>query len=279
MLLRGIRDVVGGIRRRIVVLVSIDPEYREISRVARPHPVVRVSSELAYRRRRCSDETDILECLVKDKIPYVFIVERYYVCFAMRVFLFCLLAQLPFFLLKCVMYDEVHVTVRILVCLSCLLFGLEQFVGHIFHAFEKCYRQAFHRKLFSAVHCPVSVLKIVMLDRTQFLDTCVAAVVVCQQQAFVGDDFPGTASSELHYRILDGRMVDIVNLFCRKAASGLSHCFDIHPVDEGKQPHSFVRFGWHCRSHGNCENQIFNLFHFIWISLNFPARIRARAQR
>ena len=41
-------DVVRGVLGRIVVLVCIYAEYREISGVTWPHPIVCVASELAY---------------------------------------------------------------------------------------------------------------------------------------------------------------------------------------------------------------------------------------
>ena len=47
--LRPVRHIVFRILCRIVVLVSIYPENGKVSRMARPHPVVGVSSEFTYR--------------------------------------------------------------------------------------------------------------------------------------------------------------------------------------------------------------------------------------
>ena len=49
VLLRSVRYVVRGIWRRIVVLVGIDAEHREVTGMPRPHPVVCVASEFSYR--------------------------------------------------------------------------------------------------------------------------------------------------------------------------------------------------------------------------------------
>ncbi len=61
------RSLVGAVVLRVVggavVLVGIDAEYREVARVAGPHPVVGVAAELAYRRGGRAHKTYVAEDL------------------------------------------------------------------------------------------------------------------------------------------------------------------------------------------------------------------------
>ena len=78
--LRAVGPVFRGVAGRHIVLSGIDPEHREVSRMARPHPVVGVASELAYRRRRRADETYVRIFPVYEYIVYVAVVHRLYAC-------------------------------------------------------------------------------------------------------------------------------------------------------------------------------------------------------
>ena len=55
-----IRDVFRRIIRRTILGISIDTKYAEIARMTRPHPIIRIPSELPDRRRRCKNQADII---------------------------------------------------------------------------------------------------------------------------------------------------------------------------------------------------------------------------
>ena len=74
--LRLVRLVVGAIFRRLVLSVGIDTEHGEVYRVPRPHPVVRIPTELPHRRRRGKHHADIAEDIVGNQVILVIRVER-----------------------------------------------------------------------------------------------------------------------------------------------------------------------------------------------------------
>ena len=47
--LRSVRNILLRVLSRVVVLVSVYSEHREVTGMARPHPVVCVAAEFAYR--------------------------------------------------------------------------------------------------------------------------------------------------------------------------------------------------------------------------------------
>ena len=122
----------------------------------------------------------------------------------------------------------------------CLLAACLEVSGYIFHVFQECYAEPFHWKFFRPVHGPVSICQIVMVHTAELLDAGISAMMVGHQQTFVGDDFSGASSSELHYRILEGRVVDAVNLVRAQAASCLFESLSVHFLQQREHPHSFV---------------------------------------
>ena len=64
VVLRLVGDIVLAVVSGRIVLASVDAEDGEVPRLARPHPVVRITTELTYRSRRSEDETDVGEDVV-----------------------------------------------------------------------------------------------------------------------------------------------------------------------------------------------------------------------
>ena len=87
--------------------------------------------------------------------------------------------------------------------LGSLLLRLLDYRGDIFHILEEGHGQSLARKLLAAVHGPVSVLEVVVLDTAELLDVAVAAVVVCHKETLAGDNLSGTSASELHDCVLE----------------------------------------------------------------------------
>ena len=74
------------------------------------------------------------------------------------------------------------------------------------------------------------------------LDVAVAAVMVGQQQAPVGDQFSRAAASEEHHGVFQGCLVDAVDVFSGEPASFAAHVVYTFCYQGGK-PHSFVGAG------------------------------------
>ena len=103
-----------------------------------------------------------------------------------------------------------------------------------------------------------------MLYGAEALDDAVAAVVVGQQQALRRNDFACAAASEMHDGILEGRMVDIVDVRCRQLAAHLLHGFDVHLLEQREQPHAFVgRSRQADQGHRQCDNGTLECFHVL----------------
>ena len=79
-----------------------------------------------------------------------------------------------------------------------------------------------------------------MLHAAVALDVAVAAVMVGKQQAVRGDEFPGAAGAEEYDGILQGGLIDAVDIFrFEPEALGL-HVSDALG-DQRRQPHPFIR--------------------------------------
>ena len=71
------RNVAGFVFRGIAAGIRIHPEYREIARVARPHPVVGIRTKLSDGRGRSTHQTYIAVLLGCKHIIFVAAVERF----------------------------------------------------------------------------------------------------------------------------------------------------------------------------------------------------------
>ena len=148
------------------------------------------------------------------------------------------------------------------ILLHSLLLSLLDDGCHILHILKECDRKALAREFLAAVHRPVSVLEIIMLHGAELLDVAVSAVVVCHQEALRRDDLSGASSAELHDRVLERSVVDVIDLLRCKLASELLHGLAVHLLDERQQPHSLVgkhAAGKNCHSCDDADN----LFHII----------------
>ena len=79
-----------------------------------------------------------------------------------------------------------------------------------------------------------------MLGAGELLDAAVSAVVVGENQTLAGNHLSGTSAAENHDSVLQGRVVDVVDLFCCELAAVLLHGLDVHLLKKRQQPHSFV---------------------------------------
>ena len=72
------RNVAFVVFGRIPQSIGINPEYRKITGVARPHPVIGVVTEFPYRRRRCAYKSYIPVYIVCKQQKTVSAVKRFY---------------------------------------------------------------------------------------------------------------------------------------------------------------------------------------------------------
>ena len=80
-----------------------------------------------------------------------------------------------------------------------------------------------------------------MLRGGEALDGAIAAVMVRNEKALVGDDFPGAAPSELDYSVLEGGLVDVVDFIWSELAARGPKILAVHLLEKRQQPHSLVR--------------------------------------
>ena len=74
--LRLVRHVVLGISRGAIGLgIGVDAEHGEVASLARPHPVVGLSSKLTHRLGHGEDQPQVGEVLVSGGVPFVALIE------------------------------------------------------------------------------------------------------------------------------------------------------------------------------------------------------------
>ena len=192
--------------------------------MARPHPVVGLSAEFTHGCGRSPDETNVPVGLVDDEILDIVIVEVFQNGAGVGVVFLGGLADgfsgLPDGL--CYLVFEVLAAFELF---PGLFFSFFDDGGHVGHAYEEGDGKAGDRKFLALVHCPVAVLEIVVFIGGKALDAAVAAMVVGYEKAVLGDHLSGAAASELDDRILEGRMVDAVDLVGGKPAPELDQLF------------------------------------------------------
>ena len=79
-----------------------------------------------------------------------------------------------------------------------------------------------------------------MLIRGEGLDGGISAMVVGHKETLVGDHLSGAAASEDDYGILQGRVVDTIDLLRGKPAAEILHGSGVEFLDEGEEPHSLI---------------------------------------
>ena len=112
---------------------------------------------------------------------------------------------------------------------------------HILHPDQKRYGQPRVGQLFGAVHGPETVGQVVVFDTAVRADKVVATVVVGQEKSLVGDHLSGTSRAKKQNGILEGGLVDAVNLLCRDLAPFGLHLFDAG-LEQGRNPHAFISY-------------------------------------
>ena len=227
--------------------------------MARPHPVVGVTAELAYGGRRSADQADIAIHPEHEQEVLVAIVQG-------------LDAGAKALALRGRGLGQdrgvgAHDGVALRLAHGRVI-SLQYCGGDIIHPLEETHGQAGIGKLLSAVHRPETVLEVVVLDARMPLDVAVAAVVVGEQQALVRDELSGTTGSEKNDGILQGSLVDTVNVL-----GGKLETFGLHIGDtlrnKSRQPHAFIGLK---RLNGSEKNQQEEKMSFHMVIFSFDSQ-------
>ena len=226
-----VRAVFGRIIRRPVILSGIDAKHREIACMARPHPIIGVTAELADRSRGRSHQTHVGIDLDHEGEILVPFEEGLDLHRHAGVGLLQRSGQAgdilrgdPFVFLLPGRGRHVAQNIR----------------SHVADRTDETHLEPRGGNLLLARHGPKAVLQVVVFDRRQGLYRSVAAVVVGEQQAVGRNDLARAAAAENDDRILERRFVDAVNILGRKFASARLHVPDIHFLQVRQHPHAFV---------------------------------------
>ena len=82
-----------------------------------------------------------------------------------------------------------------------------------------------------------------MLVVGQALDAAVAAVVVGNQQALLGDHLTGAAAAEMDDGVFEGSLVDGIDFLGGELAACGLEVFSVELFQERQKPHSFIGKG------------------------------------
>ncbi len=225
-----------GIIGRHIVCTGVDAEDGEISGVAGPHPVVRLSSEFADGRRRSTHQAHIPVFAEDEQEVLVAVVQGLHAGLEPVPFLGGFLQQLLGVLVNQGL---------------ALLFGhlglvsLEHHLRHILHAFQEADGEAGVGELVGPGLGPEAVLEVVVLHGGMPLDEAVAAVVVGEQEALVAHQLSGAAAAEQHHGVFQAGLVHAVDVFGRQLEALGLHVFN-SLGNQGGQPHAFIGLGGHC---------------------------------
>ena len=247
-----------------VVGPGIDAENREITRVARPHPVVCVPAELPDGRRRCEYQSHIFEHLVHKQKILIAVIQRFDSCSVMVAFGGSLngfgFVAVDDFGALCFVHPG--------------LYPFQYGIGHIPHLYQKTHDQSRVGQLFRTVHGSKSVGQVVVFDGAVLLNLAVAAMVVGNQQPLVRNQFSGTAAAETDDGILEAGLIDGIEVLGRQAEPFGTHVVDAAFGHEARQPHPFVGTGG-CEGKTQGQGQkreTCQVFHVVIVSIkNFQS--------
>ena len=227
--------MIGHIRRveirRLARRIRIDAEDGKVPRMAGPHPVVRIPAELADRAWRSPHQADVAIDLIDEEEVLVAVVERLHRSLQSPAAGAGLLHELR------AAGPDHGVPPRGRRPVGDLL---QDDGRHILHPIQETDRQSRAGQFLLARHRPEAVFQVVVLDAAVPCDLVIAAVVVGQQQPLRGNEFARAAAAEEHDRVLEGSLVDAVDIFRAQAEALGLHVGDA-AADQRRQPHPLIR--------------------------------------
>ena len=216
----GLKGNVGlAVIRRLIVRIRIDAEHTEITRVARPYPVVGVSAEFPHRRRRRSYEPDIAVSFCGDQVKAVAKIKRHHLSVeagAIR----GLGNQVRFCRLG--------------------IFRIAHKLRDVLDAVNKGGDQVRVGQLFRARHRPKAIRQVVVFHRAVVRDLAIPAVMIGQQQALPADHLCGASAIKMNDGIFQTAFVDAVDVLCGQVQAHRLHVpFDC--LQQSRNPHALLR--------------------------------------
>ena len=191
------RLVVSAVGSRLALRICIDTEEGEVACVARPHPVVRISAELADAGRRSTYHTDVAVGGLDKSVVAIATIER--IQQDALTFTECdvLVVQETFrHFLQVAWRKEVGA-----LWVGILLQLLHHIVGHVQNLVDEGDGQTTDREFLCFGARPETVGQIVVLHAALLLDSAIATVVVGDDQSFSRDYFSCAAAAEVNHCI------------------------------------------------------------------------------
>src|SRR5690606_27207050 len=196
--------------------------------MTRPHPVVGIRSEFSNRRRWRAYKSDVLIGLRNEpqilipikKSPDAFLLPAF---FRKRV-------------LKC-RYIPLN-PVLLFLFVTQFSHTFQNLFGHILNTHYERHIYTGIRKFLLHRHRPKSIGEIVFFKCRMRLDQVVTAVMVGQKQSFWRNHLRSTTSIELRNRVLDSRLVGIVDILGGNLHSEFLHFRFVPAFEQRWNPHS-----------------------------------------
>ena len=185
-------DVFRTVLRPLAILACVHTEHGEVSGVARPHPVVRVTTVFAYAAGRRTHQANVVELVVHKEVELVAVVERLHVGVVFGAF-----GRLGNQLFGLFRHGGSALRFRHVV-----FEHLVHVLGDVFYSDQEIDKEARVRKFFRTRHSPKAIRQVVVFQSGMLLNRIVATVVVGQNQAFRRDDFPRTKAAKRHDGVL-----------------------------------------------------------------------------
>ena len=207
--------VVLAVKCRIVVGISIHTEDAKVARMACPHPVVGITTELAHRAGRSHYKTYVLEYIVHNHIVLVAcIVGSYLTHYSRPLGVLCIdfLAQL---------FDDLHT----------LHFALSTFYGsfdtrsYVYDFAEIANAKPRDGEFFSVIIRAETITEVVMIYRTLALDSSKTTVVIGEDKTFVRYCNTGTAPTKNYDCTCHTGLTKAIELLWRQLKAKLLHAF------------------------------------------------------
>ena len=187
-----IRDIVRRIIRRAVILISIDTKYAEIACMARPHPIIRIPTELTYRRRRRKHQPDIVIVAINGQPEFIAAIVGIYNPYQSRVFMRHFFTDGK--------HHRIHRTGTFRF-VHLRLYRTKHPLRNIFRPQQETDIKFRIRQFFATVMCNKTVFQIIMLHRRVLLDTAEAAMVIRKYQPVCRHDHSRAKTAETDYCI------------------------------------------------------------------------------
>ena len=206
------------IGRGFTILVGINPEDGEVARMARPHPIVGIGPELADRRGRRPDQTDIRIDLLGEHIILVPIIKGLDLDCHSGMFLELTFATGPFH------GQLIQVGRGGKQRLVLLLFErLHHVIGHVLYLLNESDSQSRIGQLLLTAHGPEAIRQVVVLHRAMPLDIAITAMVIGQHQTIGRDDLTRTTTAKTNHSVFQRNTIRIINVVGLHLKPHLAH--------------------------------------------------------